>query len=882
MGGGWPFVGRERETGAVLAALRGRDEAGVALAGQAGTGKTELMRHVLNRLARSGRDVKVLRTVAYAAGTPIPFGAMYRVLPRPPAETPPMWNPVQHAADTLRAAAGGRTLVIGVDDAHLLDDLSVLLLADLARSRTARVVVSVRDGEPAPRTLTALWKERVLRRVDVAPLPDADVEAALTAALGGQIEHATLARLREAARGNPLLLRELVESGQSTGALTERDGVWWWHGRWTASPRLRELIHARVGTLDGDRRRAVELLSFADSLGLALLTGLTSPEAVEELERSALVRVDRDGERLHARLAHPLHGDVIRSALPVTRARACQAELAEAIARHGARRREDPLRVALWRLDSGTPAPPESLVAAARQAWAGHDLPLTKRLVTAAVTAGSTEAVPLLGDLLLFSGRPEQAEEFYAAPPPCADRLGLVRLRFLRGVNMVWGLGRVPEGVTRMEEAAPAVLDSPWRDDLGPTYVAWLTYVGRCEAALRLAGELAALPPLSAPGETVLLAARGTINAFTGRTAEARDTGREALARMEAHAAVYPWLRGIPAFGAIYALQFAGELREAETAARDWHGTMVGNPTAWSYATALSAVALGRSARLRGRLRSAVRHLKDARRLFRESDAQPLGHIGMAELAHALVLLGDLTAARRLLAEARSLDGGAFAVFAFTLDAADAAVAAAEGDIATAAAIGEAAAGRARSMGAHSWEPPLLHDLVRAGEPGRALPRLTELAATLEGPLPPLYARHAAALAARDGRALDAVAADFAALGAALLAAEAAAQAGGVHRDRGASGAASRSAWHAARWASACEGARTPALDLTRAPVLTRREYQIALRAAQGETNVQIAAALGIAARTVGNHLYNSYDKLGVSGRAELAGMFPEARRDLR
>ncbi|MFD1119021.1 response regulator transcription factor, partial [Sphaerisporangium aureirubrum] len=92
-------------------------------------------------------------------------------------------------------------------------------------------------------------------------------------------------------------------------------------------------------------------------------------------------------------------------------------------------------------------------------------------------------------------------------------------------------------------------------------------------------------------------------------------------------------------------------------------------------------------------------------------------------------------------------------------------------------------------------------------------------------------------------------------------------------------GAASRSAWHAARWASACEGARTPALDLTRAPVLTRREYQIALRAAQGETNLQIATALGIAARTVGNHLYNSYDKLGVSGRTELADMFPEARR---
>lgn len=50
---------------------------------------------------------------------------------------------------TLVAGAGGRPLVVFVDDAHLLDDRSATLVHQLAL-RTATVLATVQSGESAP------------------------------------------------------------------------------------------------------------------------------------------------------------------------------------------------------------------------------------------------------------------------------------------------------------------------------------------------------------------------------------------------------------------------------------------------------------------------------------------------------------------------------------------------------------------------------------------------------------------------------------------------------------------------------------------------------------------------------------------------------------
>ncbi len=47
-------------------------------------------------------------------------------------------------------------------------------------------------------------------------------------------------------------------------------------------------------------------------------------------------------------------------------------------------------------------------------------------------------------------------------------------------------------------------------------------------------------------------------------------------------------------------------------------------------------------------------------------------------------------------------------------------------------------------------------------------------------------------------------------------------------------------------------------------------------QAAAGRSNQQIADDMHLSVRTVGNHLQRAYEKLGVSGRQELAGALQE------
>ncbi|TWV56309.1 hypothetical protein FRZ03_04175 [Streptomyces misionensis] len=137
------------------------------------------------------------------------------------------------------------------------------------------------------------------------------------------------------------------------------------------------------------------------------------------------------------------------------------------------------------------------------------------------------------------------------------------------------------------------------------------------------------------------------------------------------------------------------------------------------------------------------------------------------------------------------------------------------------------------------------------------------------GSLPPgsVLARHAEALARRDGAALDRVAAALEERGLLLFAAEAHAQAVRAHRDPR---AARRSRTRALALARRCQGARTPALAGLVLGELTARQRQIVALAASGLSNREIAERLTLSVRTVGNHLYGAYTRLGTGDRGAL------------
>jgi ATP/maltotriose-dependent transcriptional regulator MalT len=197
-----------------------------------------------------------------------------------------------------------------------------------------------------------------------------------------------------------------------------------------------------------------------------------------------------------------------------------------------------------------------------------------------------------------------------------------------------------------------------------------------------------------------------------------------------------------------------------------------------------------------------------------------------------------------------------------------------------AVALGEVSEARARLMELAAQAVALeqravavvcLHDAARLGE-RRAAPELRRLALQVDGPLAGLRADHAEALVAEDPAALDGVATGFEEMGALLVAAEAATEAGRLYRAQGLARAAAGAERRAGRLLSRCPGGQTPVVTgvVASGGVLTAREREIAVLAAGGLSSKDIAGRLVVSARTVDNHLQRVYAKLGISGRDEL------------
>ena len=129
-------------------------------------------------------------------------------------------------------------MVVGVDDAHLLDDLSTFVLHQIVQRGAAKVVLTVRDGEPVPTGLQEIWKVGQFDRLDLQPLSREETTTLLSATLGGSLDPDAAHRLWELTRGNVLYLRNIVEQEVGDGRLERQHGCWRWIGRPGRADRL--------------------------------------------------------------------------------------------------------------------------------------------------------------------------------------------------------------------------------------------------------------------------------------------------------------------------------------------------------------------------------------------------------------------------------------------------------------------------------------------------------------------------------------------------------------------------------------------------------------------------------------------------------------------
>jgi tetratricopeptide (TPR) repeat protein len=168
----------------------------------------------------------------------------------------------------LRAMAGGRGLVIVLDDAHWADASSLLLLRHLVRDLgrdPVLFVVSFREEEVSPdgpvaAALADLAGEPEARWIRLKGLDRAELAHHLAAVAGRPPGAALAARIHDATGGNPFFAAELVRMLRSEGRLASDVALP--AGQPLGLPRgVREVLQRRLDRLSVASRRSLELAS---------------------------------------------------------------------------------------------------------------------------------------------------------------------------------------------------------------------------------------------------------------------------------------------------------------------------------------------------------------------------------------------------------------------------------------------------------------------------------------------------------------------------------------------------------------------------------------------------------------------------------------------
>ncbi len=863
-----PLTHREAEMDRILAKLEGPMPAAFVLAGEVGVGKTRLASEAAKSAV--GLGFSTAQAVASRAAASIPFGPFAPFLPEIGQSAGGLLALLRQASDAIAGRAGpdGKLLLI-VDDAQHLDDGSAALVHQLVQMRTCSVLLSVRSPGPAPEPITALWKDGLAERIDLASWTGEETEAMITAALGGPVSRRTVRQLWEVSQGNAFYLRELLIGTLASGALTQTGGIWALHRPLSAPDRLVELVVSRLAGLAPEMVAVVELLAIGEPLGLTILEKIADPSGLEEAEAQGLVQVREDGRRAEARLAHPIYGEAVRQSLPRARLRRMSSMLAVAIEAAGARRRDDLLRLGRWHLDAGDRGDPVLLTRAARRAQEMFDMELAARLAQAALDSGAgVDAGLALGEAKFRSGRPAEAEAVLASMVElCETDQNRAMIANARAYNL-HNSGDAAAATAVLNEALALVAEEVPR----------LQLLGRLATNRMLSGDpegaLAAASPLLASDNDPLLC-RGSYSssislALLGRTDEAVSLAYAGLDRQRRSGGL-PQLPEVQLIGAIFGHVAAGRLAAAEADAAIAEQACLAAGDKEGHATGLFMTGLVLLET--GQLGRAATAFLDGASVNRELSEPAALRWCLAGTALAEAMSGHSGRAKAAAVERDELPAGSLAIYETDLiERSRAWVCVCAGELSRACEILSAAASRAAASHLRVAEVRLLHDLARLGQPGAVAGRLAELAGMVDGEFVTARASHAAALAAGSAAGLEAAARTFETLGARLLAAEAYTAAARAYRSDGLARPASAASRMAAEMVAACgDDIRTPGLAADEvAERLTRRELEVAGLAAAGASSRDIAERLFLSVRTVDNHLQNVYSKLGVTSRDEL------------
>jgi DNA-binding CsgD family transcriptional regulator len=370
-----PFVGRETENAALDAALgdawsgRGRL---FLVAGEPGIGKSRLAGELTVRARDAGAQVgwgrcweaggapaywpwaEVLATLVDRIGVTElrarlgdSTDDLGQIIPALAAEAPD----ARLAPDTARfrlydavvrlcrLATVDAPMVAVVDDAHVADPSSLLLLQFLAGQLDTMglvVVATYRDSEATGNgfadVVAQLVRERTTTRLRLGGLDAEGVSEVIGAATGVGPSPQLVARVREVTDGNPLYVGEAARLLATEGRLDDAIDP----DRLLIPRDVRETVLRRLSQLSDRCHRVLELASvLGRDFPLDVLAVLAGEEidVMSELDEAAraTVVVDSPGRAGHLRFAHAVMSEALYREIPSLRRRRLHDEAGRAL-----------------------------------------------------------------------------------------------------------------------------------------------------------------------------------------------------------------------------------------------------------------------------------------------------------------------------------------------------------------------------------------------------------------------------------------------------------------------------------------------------------------------------------------------------------------------
>ena len=856
----WPLLGRSEELQVIAEATLATSVGarGIVLSGSAGVGKTRVAREAVARCGPRGTRRHWI--VGTASARSVPLGAFADIA----SDFGP--DPLRRVREVIDGLVGGRSgeVIVGVDDAHLLDDLSAFAVHQLVTRRLATVILTIRSAESPPDAITAIWKDQHLQRLELQPLSLPEITGLVEHVVDGPVDSFSAQRLWQFTQGNALYLRHLLDNEVSAGRLRQRSQVWLWDGQPELSPTLAELLESRISQVPSSVRDVLDALAVTEPMETDFLEAITNPDAVAEAESLGLISVDAHGQPASARLAHPLLGELRRSGS--LRMRRLRGRIATELARKGSTDPRELVRQAVLTMESDVAPDPDVLLAATSAAMQLGDLRLAEMLAQRGVGAGGGLPAKIIQAMAItWQERGTDAEPLLAELADETSGPARAQIAILRAMNFALNLGDADSAERELDEQIRA--EDEGAQAISQALRALIGLVCGRSSAVERAGTILAGTPANDIAQMmsiwVLVSGLGDL----GRIDEI-GSAAEAGYRIAETSAEASHLRLPLAIVQVIAYRLAGALTLLDDmSARVRHDTIdVPSQQGWlSLFTGLSAMSRGELSAAQRSLREAIAHWEGrgggrmTRTFARSWLAAVNGMAGRAEDARR-----EVAAIER---SPRDAEAGAW-----DLDRviAEAWTCAAEGATSQAISMVRDAATKELERGRTAWEVVLLQTATQFGDHTTA-PRLAELQAQVQGPRAPAAAAHATALAAGSGDALVRASRQYEALGDRIAAADAAAQGVVAYQTDGSLGRAMGALATAQRLAAECHGAQTPALRAATTPrPFTARQREIISLAAQGLSNKVIADRLTMSIRSVEGHLFRASQRVGANSREQL------------